>query len=85
MKQHNIERFYINYEECKWIRKEFARGTRNCFILTMRNVNKKMEIIQGEKQLSFILTMRNVNKEAVYKVLHGADSFILTMENAIYI
>ena len=32
-----------------------------CFILTMRNVNKKVAFSNTSEKLSFILTMRNVN------------------------
>ena len=53
--------FYINYEECKLYYKVALFFSWACFILTMRNVNKKeLEALLDEKAC-FILTMRNVN------------------------
>ena len=34
--------FYINYEECKYLLKEFKKINNASFILTMRNVNRSL-------------------------------------------
>ena len=54
--------FYINYEECKYIKGAYAPLYSSGFILTMRNVNNSGIVDLGNGLYSFILTMRNVNK-----------------------
>ena len=53
--------FYINYEECKLMRKFIKVYFTYCFILTMRNVNDSSSLLTEPFLFSFILTMRNVN------------------------
>ena len=56
--------FYINYEECKFSKMGVDTMAKQCFILTMRNVNKTFAIFTDDGDIGFILTMRNVNYES---------------------
>ena len=53
--------FYINYEECKYLNTDMVVEGEECFILTMRNVNRYIFSLFCSILASFILTMRNVN------------------------
>ena len=56
-----VLKFYINYEECKWVTILPLLLLSSSFILTMRNVNlSKCAGYEGIED-RFILTMRNVN------------------------
>ena len=57
--------FYINYEECKWIKVQEVKKIKLCFILTMRNVNIFNNPIFSNLSFGFILTMRNVNSSEI--------------------
>ena len=51
------------------------------FILTMRNVNEKLEEKIYRRESCFILTMRNVNQEGNSFTVQNILGFILTMRN----
>ena len=52
-----------------------------CFILTMRNVNLEVEIVETGELGGFILTMRNVNTYGEGNGFYAFPRFILTMRN----
>ena len=54
-------KFYINYEECKYLSNAGRESGKKRFILTMRNVNGSNSYSMKEREGGFILTMRNVN------------------------
>ena len=56
-----VNKFYINYEECKYINAISIKIIYPGFILTMRNVNCSEINLSALPTSGFILTMRNVN------------------------
>ena len=59
--------FYLNYEECKDVKKLLKLYKTGSFILTMRNVKSLLETLSANVSPRFILTMRNVKSNPLYK------------------
>ena len=76
-----LNRFYINYEECKFFYSIIYSVLYKRFYINYEECKLNSSIKKLSEGISFILTMRNVNFINFLTIYYYKRSFILTMRN----